>query len=233
MAKKINFKVYILVGFVFFVSLFYWHKTNAATEFLTSWKSPNSYVPNWYVGKALPTKDSKIIVSFEILEDGKLVNLKKTAIRWYLNDKLIANEKDGFGVQTISFMVPNDIDGDIVVRISLPNYKNKGIENSFIIPVKSPQISIEALSYNNDIAKKETTFTAWPFFFDVKFTNELISRWFVDGREAKNSAASNMKLRVDFSKPDFNNAQTQVEVQITNQKNPMSFGQKKIDVSIK
>ena len=46
----------------------------ASPQFLVSWQVEN-YAPAWYQGKIFPVKDTPIVVSFELIENGRLVNL--------------------------------------------------------------------------------------------------------------------------------------------------------------
>ena len=84
------------------IRYFLFRRRSDCAAILVSWQA-DSYVPSWYQGKIFPTNGSKIGVNFELLENGKIVNLSKIKVRWYINDKLIRNESNGLGIKSLSF----------------------------------------------------------------------------------------------------------------------------------
>ena len=110
----------------------------AAPQFLASWKA-DSYVPSWYQGKILPSRGTPVTVSFEVINSGQKADLSGTAVRWYINNKLVKNETNGFGIQSISFNIPDYGGQETEVRIAIPNYRGSELNHILRIPVKNPE----------------------------------------------------------------------------------------------
>lgn len=183
--SKILISVFIFSSFLFPLSFFYAY---AAPEFLTTWQAQN-YVPSWYQGKIFPTYGSKIEARFEFVDNGKIVDLSKTAVRWYINDELMVNESKGLGIKTFSFSNLNIYAGnDIEVRISIPDYKGQSFDKFFTIPVKSQEVVIEGDYFSKQIGKTKNAFYAWPFFFNS--ANNLSFKWLMDGNEVGSNSSS-------------------------------------------
>ena len=77
-------------------------QTTSRPQFMVSWQA-QSYAPSWYQGKIFPTKGSRINVVFELVDGGKIADLSKLKVRWYLNDKLVLNEKTDLALNHIFF----------------------------------------------------------------------------------------------------------------------------------
>src|SRR4051812_25715047 len=102
-AKKLPYVIIfsLIAAFIFFFSVA--GQSNAqgqGPQFLLTWKALNSYVPASYNGKALPSHDSPVSVSLEIISGGKVANLKGVTINWYLDGGPLAG---GVGLQHVVF----------------------------------------------------------------------------------------------------------------------------------
>jgi hypothetical protein len=136
-------------------------------DFMITWKA-NNYVPSDYQGRILPISRTPIDVNFEIIENGKIVNLAKTEIFLYANDNLI---KSGKGVKNLSFVADRTA-GSQLVEIIIPNYKPlKGevirLEKSIEIPLFKPEVVINSPYPNNEIDIGLNNFQALLYFFNI------------------------------------------------------------------
>lgn len=178
-----NFKIKFigLIGLIVLIGQI--GQAQASPQFMVSWQA-DSYAPSWYSGKIFPTKDSAIEISFELIDNGKIADLSKSAVRWYVNDKLVKNESDGLGIKYLRFITTDYPGNDTEIRISIPSYKNFGpLDKIFSIPVAKPQVVIDALYVNREISSGKNIFQAIPFFFSAKDLSKIVYKWFVDNRE--------------------------------------------------
>ncbi|MBI5401752.1 hypothetical protein HZB05_02935 [Candidatus Wolfebacteria bacterium] len=236
---KLQFKVLIFFGLLFtiYYLLFTSVYARTAPEFMVSWQAQN-YVPVWYVGKIFPTNSAKISIRFDLIDNGKIADLLSSTcentnnsgphpcrVRWYINDDLRINEDNGFGIKTFSFANTNVYDGnDIEIHISIPNYHGQSLDKIVTIPVKSPELTIEAPYYDRR-AGKESRFIAWPFFFNSIMS--LSFKWLMDGAEVGENSPFlnlsvdpatlpttkiNLEVQVQNSAGEISNKQIQVEV---------------------
>ncbi len=146
-------------------------------QFLVSWKAYN-YTPNFYQGKSFPIYSTPTEISFELLENNKLVNLSNYEIRWYLNNTLFIKGK---GLQTISFVPKNQASTNIVIRIAVVNYKGEELNKLIYIPVKNSELILDSPYLTNIVEVGKTyQFKALPFFFNADNANNLFFDWTVN-----------------------------------------------------
>ncbi|MBI4159957.1 hypothetical protein HY504_02225 [Candidatus Wolfebacteria bacterium] len=148
----------------------------AIPQFMTSWRA-ESYVPAWYGGKVFPIKDTPVEISFELVENGRIVDLRRTAVRWYINDTLMRNEESGLGIKSLRFVNQNYPGQGVDVHISLPNYKGQPLDAILRIPVLSPEVVVENARPTRDMARGDMKFRAIPFFFNVGLRDDLGVSW--------------------------------------------------------
>lgn len=215
-----------IVGFGLFIGT-----VQAETEFMTSWQA-KTYVPEWYTGKVLPTYQSFITVGFDLIEDGRVANLSKTAVRWYVDGKLVKNETNGLGIRQIG--VFNKKYGGAIsnVRISIPDYKGSLLEKSIDIPIKSPEVVIDVPYFQKKVARGTSTFYAWPFFFNVLTANNLNLQWTVDGSELQTGKADASSLRFTAGSDVNTGSKSAIEASVINGKQPTENIIKKVFVEI-
>lgn len=202
MSKKIKITLLFSIFFILFSAfLVFFSNAQAASvpQFLVSWQA-SSYVPDWYRGKVFPSAGSKVSVGFDLVNNGKIVDLSKTAIRWYVNDNLIVNENNGLGIKNFTF-INNDVYGgnEIDIRITLPNYNGGILDKTVAIPVKQPEVVVDAPYFGNKVSQGKNTLYAWPFFFNIKNIADLIYNWSVNGRGATDANSPFLNLNVDLS----------------------------------
>ncbi len=227
-----NFKTQTFLFFCFCFLVFNFNLTSAASpQFLVSWQA-DSYAPSWYQGKIFPTNGSKIDVNFELLENGKIINLSKTKVRWYINDNLVKNEKNGLGIKSLSFITGDYPGQETEIRITLPDYKGGPLDEIIKIPIVSPETIISSPYSDNQVYIGGSSFLAHPFFFNIKKLNELSFEWSVDGRLAKEGERMD---KLDLNIDPFTPSGWEINVQATikNLLNQMEFAGKNIKLRIK
>lgn len=162
-------KTILLTNLVALLAIGYWLVANSqvAPEFLVSWKT-DSYVPPGYIGKALPTRNSRVDIALELIDNGRLVNLSQNEIRWFVNNKL---QKSGMGIKNFTMLQPT-INVAPEIRISVINYRGINLDKTITIPLANPDVAI--------ISVEGFTFRALPYFFNIKTANELKYTWSVN-----------------------------------------------------
>jgi hypothetical protein len=153
-------------------------------QFLVTWKAPQNYAPAEFSGKVLPTAGSRIIVSFDLVDGGKLQNLSKQTIYWYLDDNFLAG---GDGMQSTTFTVPETASDFLALRIQLPNYGSSLIFKTIQIPVANPSVVIEAPYPNKTFNDVSVKVRANPYFFNMTSLSKLRLAWSVNGEVAQNA----------------------------------------------
>lgn len=205
----------------------------AEPQFLISWSAQN-YVPSWYSGKILPSKGTPVFVSFELIDNGKIVNLSKEKIRWYLNDKMMLNEDSGLGVKSFYFINNNYYNQDIEIRISLPDYKNQPLNKIISIPVVSSDVAIDASYPNRQINTGKNEINAYPFFFNVSDIGGLSFDWEIDNgsaQEGENTSSQKLELNVDQKAPS--GFSMDIKVTVKNLLDQLQFAVKNIRLTIR
>ncbi len=223
--------IFLFSIFYFIVSIFY-ANAQATPQFLISWRSQN-YAPSWYQGKVLATRGSWIDASFDLIENGKIVDLSKKKVRWYVNDDLRRNEEDGLGIKNYSFSVADYTNEDIEIRIVIVDYKESQISGMIMIPLAKPEAVIDAPYSGRRIPSGTNIFRMYPFFFDVKDLGKLSFNWVVGGRSAEGSAgnASILKLNIDSLAPS--GFGIDVQATINNLTNEMEFASSRVKMEVK
>lgn len=191
----------IIFPFSFF--LFPLYVFGASPQFLVSWRAQN-YVPSWYQGKILPINGTPIEISFELIDNTKLVDLSKTKIRWYVNDKLIKNEENGLGIKSLKFTIPDYSGNDTEVRITIVGYRGSDTLDQIIrIPVVGPEVVINAPYPDAKISVGSSIFQAMPFFFNIKNRDNLTIEWSANGQKAESASGDpwELKLNIDSHTP--------------------------------
>jgi len=154
-------------------------QTSAATLMMT-WRA-QSYVPEYFLGKALPSPNARIVVALEVLESGRRANLSGATMYWYVDDTLISNTP---GAQSISLLA-SDAPGVVrEVRAEIHNYngRDETLVKTIRIPTIVPQAVVEAPFANASVASPSFTLRARPFYFNIADPTKLLYLWDVDGK---------------------------------------------------
>lgn len=153
---------------------------HAAVEFMTSWQA-KTYTPEWYGGRAFPTYQSFITVGFELIENGKIADLSKTAVRWYVDDAMLKNEGNGLGIKKVA-VYNQKYGGDVSsVKISIPSYKGGALEKTIDVPIKNSEVVIDIPFFGKRLPKGENLIFAWPFYFNTLSRDMIGLQWSAEG----------------------------------------------------
>lgn len=175
-------------------------------KFIVTWKSA-ALAPSFYQGKILPTKYGALKINFELIADGRPVNLKNQEIQWFINHELKAR---GRGLRSLNLSPDALANRDALVRIVVKNFRGRDLEEILTIPVARPETVIERLSDN--------FFRTWPFFFSALADN-LIFSWEVNGQTSLGRAAEPSLLELTMIGETAGAVAVQAVVQ--NQTNPL------------
>ena len=227
--NKKSFLLIISIGFVFLNFKFVLAQTNY--QFLTSWKA-DGFVPTWYQGKILPTRGSRVSVSFELINKGKISDLSNTVVRWYINDNLVKNENNGLGIKNYSFTVTDYPGNNAEIRIAMPDYNGQPLNKIIQIPVNSPEVIVESPAFSLNNISKTAIFKANPFFFNVKTMKNLSFQWTANGQSTGNYAGSNI-LNFNVDPAIDPNTEISLSVVVKNLLNEMEFASKEINFKLK
>lgn len=171
--------VYVFCFAFLFFAMWFSHGSaqQSQPQFLFSWRA-DTYAPPGFNGKVLPSPGSLITVSFEVVQGGKLANLSKQTIYWYVNDSLVSNVP---GKQTITFSAPNFAPDVLNVRVQLPEYAGGLLSPLIKIPLVPPEAVIESAYPGGNFMGFSATVKGLPYFFNVQSPLELSFTWNVNG----------------------------------------------------
>lgn len=156
----------------------------AEPTFLVTWKTA-TYTPPYFTGKVLAGAGSPLMIAFEIIENGKLVDLSRQTIYWYLDNNFV---KGGQGVQNISFIADkNAAGGSHAIRIQLPDFRGDLLIKTIEVPVVQPEVVIEAPFPEKKISTSKVKLFGRPYFFNVKTPSKLNFSWKAAGEPAETS----------------------------------------------
>ncbi len=229
-----NFKIFTatILGFCFLTSNLQAVSAQTSIQFLTSWQA-YSYAPSWYEGKIFPTKGTSVELSFELLDEGKIVDLSKTKVRWYVNERLAANEDDGLGLKNLEIVIPDYPGHDTNVRIAIVNYLGGDtLYKNIVIPVVAPEAIIEAPYAGGEIGFGESVFKTTPFFFNVDNMDELSVEWSSE-QEIKDQTAGSWFLNLSVEPTTPSGATFNLSAEIKNILDELEFAAKSFQVRIK
>src|SRR3989344_4866664 len=103
-----------------------------APEFMVSWRALN-FVPPEYQGKIFPINGTAIEAGFDLIDRGKIADLSKKEIRWFLDGTAIGN---GIGKKTASFTVQKTANTVHNLRIEVADYNGTILRKNLAIPIK-------------------------------------------------------------------------------------------------
>lgn len=236
--KKIFIKIIIVIIIITVINIIIViNNTNAQTiapRFLISWRA-QSYAPAWYQGKILATRGSWVDASFELIEKGKIIDLSKKKVRWYVNDDLRRNEDDGLGIKNYSFTLDDLARDDVELRIVIVDYSEDGDEigQSVIIPLASPEVVIDAPYSASRVPSGTSYFKAHPFFFNIRDLSKLSFNWSVGGRPAESNAINTSVLKLNIDKLAPSGFGLDIQATINNLMDEMEFASKRIKMKVK
>jgi len=174
----IFFGVLFIFYFIFFISV---NAQQDTPQFMVSWKT-NSFTPSWYQGKIFPTTGSRIDIKFDLIDSGKIVDLSKSTVRWYINDNLVINETNGLGIKSYFFITNDYVGNNINVRISIPNYNGNVLDSVIDIPIANPEVVINIPYPDKLVPTGKLNLEAISFFFNISDNSKLLFLWNANGQ---------------------------------------------------
>ena len=230
--SKFKILTFLFVVLVFIFLFFNFANAQSSPQFLVSWQT-KTYAPSWYQGKIFPTKDTFVEINFELIENGKIADLSKEKVRWYINDDLAANEeKRGLGLKSLKFMMPDYPGRETEIRIEIFHYKGgEVIYKIFKIPSINSEAVIDSPYPNNKISVGLSTFKIYPFFFNAKSLSDLGVEWSAMGQ--KSDAGGNpwqLNLNIDQKTPK--NTEIDISVSVKNLLKELEFASRSVKLFI-
>ena len=230
--SKFKISIFIISTFYFLLSTFYFTFA-ASPQFLVSWQSKN-YGPSWYQGKIFPTKDSMVEVSFELMDNGKIADLSKEKIRWYINDNLEKNEDSGLGIKSLRFSTPAYPGRITEVRIEIFHYKGGEVIGKIInIPSVWPEVVIDAPYADNKIGVGLSVFKAFPFFFNVKNFYDLSAELSAMGQRVEGAGVNAWTLNLNIDSKAPKDTEINLSVSVKSLLKELEFASKNLRLVIK
>jgi len=230
---KLKISIFLLSTFYFLFSIFLTSAQIASQpQFVATWRSHN-YAPSWYAGKIMATRGSWVDVSFDLINNGKVVDLSKNKVRWYVNDDLRRNEDDGLGIRNFYFGVDEFARDDIEVRIVIVDYAENEIGKMIIIPLVSPEAVVDAPYSNRQLPNGTNFFKVYPFFFNVNDLSKLSFNWIVGGRLAESNAIDTSILKLNIDKLAPSGFGIDIQATINNLTNEMEFASSRVKMEVR
>ena len=189
-------------------------------QVLITWKA-DTYVPPGFPGKAMPTTNSLIRASVEILENGRFADLSKQTIRWYLNDK--ENFFDtGVGKQSVIVGASPFPKDPLVLRVNIPDYGGREINKSITIPNVQPEAIIQFPNSSRNFSTSHIQLKAVPYFFHIKNPSDLTFGWKVNNNSKQEITASPDIFNIDILPGTPNGFGVKIDLNLLNPLAPIS-----------
>lgn len=156
---------------------------------LLTWRA-DSYAPAEFRGKAFPTAYSKITAAVSVLDGGRIADLSRATVSWFLDNDLIAG---GPGLVRTSFAAPEPAGALRDLRVEISNFPGGLLLKTVEIPVVLPEVVIEAPFPDRKFSSESIVLTAKPYFW--RSAAGLAYNWKVNGQTASDNSGS---LRVNL-----------------------------------
>lgn len=168
-----------LIVFLFYANNNFVHaQTSAQPRFILSWKA-SSYVPGTYAGKPLPISGSQLTFGADLFINNRLQDADQAFFSWYLDENL---QQTGYGVQIFSFPV-SQLNGSYhLIRLEV-SYLGRGYNENAYVSVVGPQLVVTKDGAPRGIIEPGmNVFRAIPYFFNIKWLDNLSFNWVVNGQ---------------------------------------------------
>jgi hypothetical protein len=177
----------------------------ATSQILFTWQA-DTYVPDGFSGKIMPSSDSAIIAGIDLISMGKRVDLSGYDIFWYIDERFY---QGAAGLSRISLSAPHFIGkNEIRLRALIKNYPGAP-GKTITIPVAVPEVVIQSSAPSLLASAAPFNLQAYPYFFNVQNPSQLNYSWsinnvsmssqnpFVATRELADRGATRLKLSVN------------------------------------
>lgn len=159
--------------------LFFPHaKADSQPQFWLTWHASGSNIPPSYIGKALPSYGAQVTAEIALISNGKVDNLSRQTVYWYLDGTLIGG---GVGAQKVTFVPFGTPPNTLTLKAELPSYNGMDLVHTIQLPFVDPVAVIEAPYPNGGFSSNPVTLTALPYFFSSSASN-LSYAWAVNGK---------------------------------------------------
>ncbi len=144
----------------------------------------NTYAPPGFTGKALPTADSEIAASVEAISGGKVLDISKEMIRWYVDSTIT---EYGVGKKNINLRAPGVAGTKIILTVELPG-RDDLLPKTAEVPVVRPEAVVDAPYPSGFFSGEKIVLQVHPFFFNVASLADLSSSWKINDSVPEGSA---------------------------------------------
>ncbi|MCX6747434.1 MAG: hypothetical protein NTW98_00585 [Candidatus Nomurabacteria bacterium] len=202
----------------------------SATEIDMLWEATDSYVPPFYKGKALVSREGyfKVVAIPNISSAGGIINPVNLSYIWEKDDK---GQPDMSGWGKNYFLFKNsyiDTNNEILVKVS-DVFGNINTGNKINLQTATPKIVFykqnllmgidlaHALNPGHLVDKQGETLVAVPYFFSPKdmSSSDLEFDWMINNKPAQNNGTKN---QLGIKGTEGKTGQATVKVNITNTK---------------
>lgn len=191
------------------------------SQLILTWQAYN-YYPSDYPGKAAATPNSQLLISAEMLANNRFVNLNDATVTWYVDNKFFQR---GLGLKQI-VLNSSKLTGDrYLIRVAIQR-NGEILEETTIIPLRSPQVIIDSSFPNNTVSGGRTiTFQAVPYFFDIQSLGNLTFSWRINDQLTPQYNQNQVEVAVE--NPDFDDPRNLLNVNVTvrNTVNTLEFAE--------
>lgn len=189
--------------------------SQSSPVFWVTWNA-ESFTAAPFLGKPLPSRGTKVNVSFELFQNGKTVSLNSQPIKWFLNGALV---QSGEEFKNFSF-VSEISSGANLLRIEIPGFRGSAaLAKTIQIPTASPETVIDIPYDRSAIKNREITVRALPYYFNVMRLDDLSFDWKVNGQTPKGLAVTPDFITITVPENIPPGSKIFTEVEVVNLKN--------------
>ncbi|MDP3956497.1 MAG: hypothetical protein Q8P97_00695 [bacterium] len=186
-------------------------------QFIPFWHAA-SFTPADFAGKVFPTEKTVIDASFELLRNGKFVDLSGKRVMWLVNGNELG---EGTNKKSITFKNYGYGSSAINMDVRVFDFGGATLAYSFTIPATTPRLVIVSPYDKNNLTEKNLNVTALPYFWNITSLNELVFSWSVNSVSPEGSVGTPDKLSVTI--PGDTPAGTKIAVNVSAQNLSSSF----------
>jgi len=199
-----------------------------APELFITWQAKN-FTPAGYLGKTLPIRKTVIDAALELIDGGRLIDLRNKEIRWFVNGGF---HKSGLGLKTTSFTVSELSGDDQALTAQIINYRGKDRRKTVVVPLAKPELIIDTPSQNKFVAAGLNNFRALPYFFNIRQLRQLSFVWKVNEQSTSGNVQDPDLLELEIAGGEPG-TEISLTVHATNKLDPLEAARELINLEIK
>lgn len=198
---------------------------------------PQTRVPDWYAGRALPSLGSQINATV-LLNDGAFIDPQSVVYTWRVNNRVIEGGPMRGG-NKVSF--PTPMGGGVVVSVSATNPQGEVIASRAVsVKTTLPELGfyekhalygMRSLPITNNATQVGSVLTvqAEPFFLDTRvYNNPDIAQWELNGVETDNGSSNPYEITLRSS---GNNRSTNVNFHVRSLQEILQGSEERISIN--